>query len=128
MAMASVSGLTGVPLLTGYSASKQAIIGFFESLRIELAESGVGVTIVAPDFVQSEILGRATGKTGQPLAYSPLDQAKLMTAEACARRIVRAMAGRRRLVLTSFRSSWCRWGKLLAPRLVDRISRRAVGS
>ena len=83
VAMASVSGLTGVPLLSGYSASKHAIIGFFESLRIELAESGVGVTIVAPDFVQSEILERAAGETGQPLAYSPLDQAKLMTAEAC---------------------------------------------
>ena len=127
VALASISGLTGVPLLSGYAASKHAIIGFFESLRIELAESGVGVTIAAPDFVQSEILERATGKDGLPLDHSPLEQSKLMTAEACARRIVRAMAGRRRLVFTSQRSAFARWGKLLAPKLVDRISRRAVG-
>ena len=126
VALASISGLTGAPLLSGYSASKHAIIGFFESLRIELAGSGVGVTIVAPDFVQSEILERATGEQGQPLASSPLDQSTLMTAEDCARRIVRAMAGRRRLVLTSFRSAWARFGKLLAPELVDRIASRAV--
>ncbi len=106
VALASISGLTGVPLLSGYAASKHAIIGFFESLRIELAESGVGVTIAAPDFVQSEILERATGKDGLPLDHSPLEQSKLMTAEACARRIVRAMAGRRRLVFTSQRSAF----------------------
>ena len=67
VAMASVSGLIGVPLLSGYAASKHAVIGFFESLRIELAGSGVGVTIVAPDFVQSEILARALDAQGRPL-------------------------------------------------------------
>ena len=65
--MSSVSGLTGVPMLSGYSASKHAVIGFFESLRIELLSSGVGVTIVAPDFVQSEILERALDSQGKPL-------------------------------------------------------------
>ena len=49
-----------------------------------------------------------------------------MTADACARRIVRAMARRQRLVLTSHRSAWARWGQLLAPKLVDAIAARAV--
>ena len=48
VAVASISGIVGAPMLSGYSASKHAVIGFFESLRIELAASGVGVTIVAP--------------------------------------------------------------------------------
>ena len=126
VAMASISGLIGAPLLTGYAASKHAIVGLFESLRIELAESGVDVTIVAPDFVQSEILTRATGPDGRPLASSPLDQQKLLSAEKCARRIVRGMRRRKRLVLTSERSAWARWGVLLAPWLVDRISAAAV--
>jgi len=119
VAMASLSGLIGVPMLTGYAASKHAMIGFYESLRIEMATRGVGVTIVAPDYVQSEVLERAMDRHGQSLGHSPLDQKKMPTAQACARRVVRAMARRERLVLTSFRSGAARWGQLLAPKLVD---------
>jgi short-subunit dehydrogenase len=126
VAVASVSGLLGAPLLSGYAASKHAMIGFFESLRIELAGTGVGVTIIAPDFVQSEILSRAVDARGRPLNTSPLDQQKLLTAEACARRIARAMGRRERLVLTSARSKWARWGKLLVPKLVDWIAAAVV--
>ena len=126
VALASVSGLVGAPMLSGYAASKHAVIGFYESLRIELRETGVCVTIIAPDFVQSEILSRAVDAEGKPIDTSPLDQRKMLTAEACARRIVKAMTRRERLVLTSARSAWARWGQLLAPKLVDRISAAAV--
>jgi short-subunit dehydrogenase len=128
VAMASISGLLGLPHLSGYAASKHAVIGFYESLRIELAASGVGVTIIAPDFVQSEILARAVDAHGEPMHESPLDQRNHMTAEACARRIVKAMRRRKRLVLTSHRSAWARWGQLLLPRLVDRIAAASVES
>lgn len=127
VAIASISGLISPPLLSGYAASKHAVIGFFESLRIELKASGVGVTIVAPDFVQSEILERATGADGKALGDSPLDQSSLLSAEKCARKIVRGIERRKRLVLTSERSAWARWGQILAPKLVDRISAKIVG-
>ncbi len=126
VAMASLSGLIGVPLLSGYAATKHAMIGFFESIRIELAESGVGVTIVAPDFVQSEILRRAVDAEGRALEVSPLDQANLLAADVFARRVVKAIQRRERLVLTSYRSRWARWGQLVAPRLVDWIAKSAV--
>jgi short-subunit dehydrogenase len=128
VAMASISGLLGVPLLTGYSASKHAVFGFFESLRIELAASGVGVTILAPDFVQSEVLARAIGPDGRALETSPLDQQRLLSTEKCVRKIIRGMERRKRLVLTSERSAWGRWGKLLAPWLIDRIAAKSVNS
>jgi len=121
VAMASVAGLTGAPLLSGYAASKHAVIGFFESLRIELKSNGVGVTIVAPDWVQSEILDRALDSGGKPLDHSPMDQTKLMTAERCARRIIMGMSRRERLVLLTGRSKNLRIGKLLVPWLVDRM-------
>src|SRR4029077_8444066 len=50
VAVASIAGLTGVPERTAYAASKHALVGFFESLRIELAGSGVDITLIAPDF------------------------------------------------------------------------------
>lgn len=124
--VASVAGLTGVPTRTGYSASKHAQVGFFESLRIELLGTGVDVTIVAPDFVRSQIHRRAIGADGQPLGATPLAETRIMTAEECARRIVRAMSRRPRLVILSRRGRWGRWLKLVAPGVIDRVARRAI--
>lgn len=126
VAVASLAGLTGVPERSAYAASKHALIGFFESLRIELAQSGVDVSIVAPDFVVSEIHKRAIGPDGQPLGASPMMQSKIMTADDCAARIVRAIDRRERLVVMSARGRLGRWLKLIAPQAIDRIAARAI--
>jgi NAD(P)-dependent dehydrogenase (short-subunit alcohol dehydrogenase family) len=124
--VASVAGLTGVPTRTGYAASKHAAFGFFDSLRIELAASGVTVTMVAPDFVLSDIHRRALGPDGQPLGVSPLAESRIMTAEECARLMVPAIEKRRRLLITSRRGRLGRWVRLVAPGLIDRVARRAI--
>jgi len=126
VAVASLAGLVGIPTRTGYAASKHAMIGFFESLRIELAGTGASVTVIAPDFVRSEIHRRAIGPDGQPLGASPMQQAKIMSADECAGIILRAALERRRLVVTSLRGRAMRWLKLLAPGLVDRLAARAI--
>jgi short-subunit dehydrogenase len=126
VAVASIAGLTGVPERTGYAASKHAMVGFFESLRIELRDCGVDVTIVAPDFVVSELHKGALGADGRPLGASPMDEPHIMTSEQCAKLIVRAMARRQRLLITSRRGRLGRWARLLAPAVVDRIAERAI--
>jgi short-subunit dehydrogenase len=126
VAVASLAGLTGVPERSGYAASKHALIGFCDSLRIELRGSGVDVSVVAPDFVVSEIHKRAIGPDGEPLGASPMMQAKIMTAADCATRIVLAIERRERLVLMSARGKLGRWLKLVAPALIDRIAERAI--
>lgn len=124
--VASLAGLTGVPTRTGYAASKHAVMGFFDSLRIELRDSGVSVTIAAPDFVVSEIHRRAIGPDGQPLGVSPMQEARIMSAEECAARIVRAVADRKRLLVMSLRGRLGRFVRLVFPGLIDRIALRAV--
>jgi short-subunit dehydrogenase len=126
VAVASLAGLTGVPTRTAYAASKHAMVGFFDSLRVELRGSGVTVTVVAPDFVVSEIHRRSLGADGQPLGQSPMQESKIMTTEACARMILRAMEARQRLVVGSLRGKLGRWVRLAAPALIDRIADRAV--
>jgi NAD(P)-dependent dehydrogenase (short-subunit alcohol dehydrogenase family) len=128
VAVSSVAGKTGVPTRTGYAASKHALVGFFDTLRIELAGTGVSVTIVSPDFVTSAIRERAFGADGQPLGegHSPVHETEVMSAEACARLALRGIAGREREVLMSARSRLGPWLKLVAPGLVDRIARRAI--
>jgi len=126
VAVASLAGLTGVPTRSGYAASKHAVFGFFDSLRIELREAGVSVTVVAPDFVVSEIHRRSVGPDGKALGESPMQEKHLMTAEECAARIIAAMESRRRLAVLSLRGVVGRYVRLVAPGLIDRIALRAV--
>jgi len=126
VAIASLAGLTGVPERSAYSGSKHAMVGFFDSLRIELAGSGVDVSVIAPDFVVTEIHKRAIGPDGEPLGTSPMQQSKIMTAEECARRITRAMERRQRLLLMSTRGKLGMWVKLLAPGMIDRMAAKAI--
>lgn len=124
--VASVAGLTGVPLRTAYSGSKHAVFGLFESLRIELAEHGVSVTMIAPDFVQSEIHMRALGPDGKPVGDSTIAERVAMPAPECARLTVAAMERRQRLMITSWRGKAGRFVRLIAPALIDRIAYRAI--
>lgn len=125
--MASLAGLTGVPTCTGYAASKHAVFGFFDSLRIELDGTGVSVTTVAPYFVLSEIHRRATGPDGKPLGKSPMQEDKIMTAEECAALTVRGMEARERLVITNWRGGrLSRVLRVFAPGVVDRLALKAV--
>ena len=124
--ISSLAGRTGVPTRTGYSASKHAMTGFFDSLRIELADSGVTVTMIYPGFVATGIRENATGPDGQPILVSPVKEGEVMGVEACVRRIVKAIEGREREVVMTARGKMGLWLKLLAPSLVDRIARRAI--
>ncbi len=126
VAVASVAGITGLPTRTGYCASKHAMIGFFDALRVELRDSGVSVTVVAPDFVRSEIHSRAAGADGRPLGINPLADHKIMSADACAAIILEASAKRRRLVFTSLRGRLMRVLRMLAPGLVDSVAAKAI--
>jgi len=124
--VASLAGRTGVPTRTGYAASKHAMAGFFDSLRIELAGSGVAVTMIYPGFVATGIRENATGPDGKPILVSPVLESRVMTAAECAARIVRAIDRREREVVMTARGKMGLWLKLLLPSLVDRIARRAI--
>jgi short-subunit dehydrogenase len=126
VAVSSMAGLIGVPERTGYAAAKHAVVGFFESLRIELAGDSVSVTLVCPDFVASEIHTRALGADGRPLGVNPMAGSDIMSAEACAALMVDAIARRERLLLTSARGRLARWLHLIAPRRIDALAAKAI--
>ena len=126
VAVASVAGRTGIPTRTGYAAGKHAVVGFFESLRIEVEDDGISVTIAFPDFVASGMHTRSLGADGQPLGHNPLHVDKIMTSDECARLILEGAAARKRQVIMSTRSRFGQWLKLIAPGRVDRIAKRAI--
>ena len=124
--IASLTALVGVPTRSGYSAAKHAMRGFFDSLRIELDGSGIGVTMIYPGFVATGIRENASGPDGKAIHVSPVKEGEVMSAEACARRIVAAMQRREREVVMTARGKMGVWLKLIAPSLVDRIAKRAI--
>jgi len=128
VAVNSLTGRTGVPTRSGYAASKHAAAGFFDTIRIELEDSGITVTQVFPGFVATEIRERAYGPDGRPLGQgnSPVKEREVMTAEECARQIIDAAARRKRELIMTLRGKIGARLKLIAPRLVDRIAKKAI--
>jgi gluconate 5-dehydrogenase len=65
---ASMSSFLGVPMVTGYSASKAAYVGLIRALATELAPSGVRVNGVAPGWIDTPLFRQATSKDSARLA------------------------------------------------------------
>jgi short-subunit dehydrogenase len=124
--VSSLTGRNGVPTRSGYAASKHAMVGFFDTLRIELADDGVDVTMIYPDFVATEGRKRAFGPDGKPLGESPVREKEIMTVEKCVDLMLPAIQKRKRELLMSTRAKVGLYLKLFAPGLVDNIARRAI--
>ena len=124
--VSSLAGKNGIPTRSGYAASKHAMTGFFDSLRIELAPYGVSVTMIYPGFVTTEIRKRAFAASGEALEKSPVREAEVMTVEECVQIMLKAMVKRKREVVMTLRGQAGLWMKLIAPGLVDQIALRAI--
>jgi short-subunit dehydrogenase len=124
--VSSLTGKTGVPTRSGYAASKHAMAGFFDTLRIELKDSGISVTMIYPGFVSTEVRKRAVGPDGKPLKESPLDETATMTVEKCVDLMMPAIKKRKREVVMTAKAKAGLWLKLLAPGWVDRMALKAV--
>lgn len=99
--VSSIAGFKGLPGRTGYSASKFAMQGFLEALRIENHKTGLHVLIACPGYTASNIRNAGLNKEGKAQGESPLDEKKLMSAEEVAAYIARATTKRKKyLVLT----------------------------
>ena len=126
VAVSSLTGKNGVPARTGYAASKHALVGFFDSLRIEVAPAGVTVTIAYPDFVATGARFRNLGADGKPVTNAPPYAKNTMSGEACARLMLRGITNRQRDVYVTLRGRIGPLAKLVAPGLVDLAAHRAT--
>lgn len=87
--VSSVLGKFGLPTRSTYAASKHALQGWFDSLRAELHDQGVGVTTVCPGYVHTNIAQNALTETGEPMGED--GKAKGISPEACAEAIADAI-------------------------------------
>jgi len=98
----SIAGFVGLPGRTGYSASKFAIRGFLDTVRIENMKKGLHVLVAAPGFTASEVRKVALTSDGTQQGETPRKEDKMMSAEECARHIVKAIEKRKRELILTF--------------------------
>jgi len=98
--MSSVVGKFGITLRSAYSASKHALHGFFETLRCELSDRNIRVTILCPGRIRTNISVNALKKDGS--LYNKMDegQAKGLSPKIFARRVIKAIKRNRKEVAT----------------------------
>jgi len=120
--ISSLGGKLAIPYNTPYCASKYGLHGFADSLRMELAEDGVSVTVVCPYWVVTEFHEHFMTKNGQPLGPEGRNiyTSKMMTADRCAEIVLDAANRQKREVLLGPGRLGV-WMKLIAPNLTDRL-------
>ncbi len=119
--VSSVAGLHGLPARTGYSASKYALTGFLETLRIENLKKGLHVMIACPGFTASNVRFSALTSDGSPQGETPRDEAKMMTPEQVAHFVERGIIKRKRLCLMEIEGRATHFVKKFAPAFLDRM-------
>jgi dehydrogenase/reductase SDR family protein 7B len=100
--VSSVAGYKGLPGRTGYSASKFAMQGFLDALRVENLKNELHVMVACPGFTASNIRNTALSADGSQQGESPRDESKMMSSEAVAKYLIKAIEKRKRtIVLTT---------------------------
>ena len=130
--LSSIAGFMGLPGRSGYAASKFAIHGFLESLRIEHRKEKLHVMIVAPWFTASDIRKNALGADGSKQNKSPRNEENMVPADAVARTIRIGVLQRKRLIIHTKKGKIAVLLKRIAPKLVELLNydemRREVNS
>jgi short-subunit dehydrogenase len=122
--VSSIAGYRGLPGRNGYSASKFALQGWLEAIKIELAGDGVHVMWVCPGFTSSNIRNAALNKDGASHGKSPMDEGNMMTAEECAHHILKAVQKKKRTLVLTFRGKRTVFMNKFFPGLADKLVRK----
>ncbi len=117
--VSSVAGFHGLPGRTGYSASKFAIHGFLETIRIENLRKGLHVMIIAPGFTTTDIRRHALLSDGEEQGESPRDEHKLMPPEYVAKWVLKGIRKKKRNKLLTWEARLTALFQRIVPDLVD---------
>ncbi len=117
--ISSIAGFHGLPGRSGYSASKFAIHGFLETLRIENLKNGLHVLVVAPGFTASDIRLHALNSVGNEQEETPRNEEKMMSPEHVAKIIIRSIKRKKRNKILSLNGQLVALLQRIIPHQVD---------
>ena len=87
--VASILAYFGSPKLAAYAASKFAVMGYFESLQYELADTDVHAGILSPGFINTAVTLSSLGPDGKPIGKNSVAQEKGMLPEELAQKFLK---------------------------------------
>lgn len=119
--ISSIAGFKGLPGRAAYSASKFAMNGLLETIRIETLHTGMHVLVCAPGFTASNIRNVALTASGAPQGETPLEESKLMSPAEVAEATIRGIEKRRRYVILTMQGKLTVWLNKCFPGLMDRL-------
>ena len=121
----SLMGLFSSPLRSGYCGAKHALHGFFEALRAEHYKDGIGITMVCPGFIATDISLNAVVGDGSKQGTMDTKTGAGMTPLECARRLVKGVEKRKDQILIGRSEILAVYINRFFPRLLRRIMRKA---
>lgn len=124
--ISSVTGKIGVPLRSAYAASKHALHGFFDSLRFELWQENITVTVVCPGFIRTNVSMNALTANGT--AQNSMDDAtdKGMEPSVLAEKIIKAIKNKKEeVVFAGSKESFAIFLKRFAPAMLSKMMKKA---
>lgn len=124
--VSSIAGYRGLPVRSGYSASKFAMNGFLEALRTELLHTGVHVLTACPGFTASNIRVASLGADGNSKGDSMRDEGNMMSSEEVADRILKAVNNRDRDMILTLQGKAIVLINKLFPKLADKLTFNAL--
>jgi len=119
--VSSIAGYQGLPGRTGYSASKFAMHGFLETIRIENIKNNLHVLIACPGFTASNIRNTALNKDGKQQGESPRDESKMMSPEDVAKNIIKAIKNRKNTLILTMQGKLTVFLKKFFPSLINKL-------
>jgi len=122
--VSSIAGYRGLPGRSGYSASKFAMLGWLESIKTELVKDAVHVMWVCPGFTTSNIRNAALNKDAHSHGETLMDENKMMSAEECARHILKAIEKRKRSLVLTFTGKRTIFLNRFFPKIADMLVRK----
>ncbi len=122
--ISSIAGKFGFFLRSAYSASKHALHGFYESLRLEEEKNHIQVTIACPGKINTDISVNALNSEGEKHGEMDHNQATGMSAEECVQQLLSAVKKGKRNVLIGNKEIKAVTLKRLFPNLFWKIIRK----
>ena len=92
VAISSLVGKFGTRFRSSYAASKHALHGYFDSLRSEIFDKNIKITLVCPGFIKTNVTINALTADGSPQGTMDAAQADGMEPSHCAKEILKALS------------------------------------
>ncbi|MEH6405375.1 MAG: SDR family oxidoreductase [Sneathiella sp.] len=128
VAISSVAGFSPLYGRSGYSASKHAMQGFFDSLRSEVAEAGVHVMMVCPSFIASQQAGGTKGGDTARPGSATQTAGKPLSPDFVAEEILAGLKSNRRLLNIGRVSKLSYWVNKISPKLFETVMTKKIKS